>query len=116
MIETFMTIEGFEDYEISNLGEVMHTDTGKIMKTYFHNYGHELVRLINNCGKSKVMRINRLMVRAFINELSFCTKFNEVVLESPNYTYICACGKELKYSRKVYHKTTKVHQDYQKAN
>jgi hypothetical protein len=32
--------------------------------------------------------------------------------ELQNEIYICDCGKELRYSRKAYHKTTKVHQDY----
>ena len=65
-VETFVKIEGFENYEVSNLGKVRNMKTGKILKTSLNNNGYLGLRL---CGhdKRKYLLLHRIIAIAFID-------------------------------------------------
>ena len=63
MQEDFKVIKDFENYEISNLGNIRVTKTGKIKKASINRY--YTVKLNNN-SKSTTYKIHRLIALAFI--------------------------------------------------
>lgn len=68
--EIWKAIEGYEGYEISNLGKVKsmnysRTDKEKIMKPCKNNYGYLVVYLYRN-RKRKLFYVHRLVAAAFI--------------------------------------------------
>lgn len=68
--EIWKPIDGFEDYEISNLGKVKslnykRTGKEKILKPAKNKDGYLLVVLCRN-GKRKTFRVNRLVASAFL--------------------------------------------------
>ncbi len=66
MIEEWKTIEGFEDYQVSNFGRVKSLKRNKerILKFGNNNQGYLYVELYKN-GKSKILRIHRLILKTF---------------------------------------------------
>jgi hypothetical protein len=72
-MENWKTIEGFEAYEVSNLGRVRRalpgrcTYVGKVLKQRINNNrgGHPIVQLWSN-GKTHREQVHRLVARAFI--------------------------------------------------
>ena len=64
MQEEYKTIEGYENYEISNLGNVKSKKTGKILKQSLHN-GYYAVSVSKN-SKSKHLDIHRIIALSFI--------------------------------------------------
>ena len=64
-MEEFKKIEEYENYEISNLGNVRNIDTGKILKPGKNNRGYYHVILYKN-GTKTTFKIHRLVGFAFI--------------------------------------------------
>lgn len=64
--EVWEDIEGYNSkFQISNLGRVKNTETGKILKTYKDRYGY-ITTAIKYKGKTKHYLIHRLIATAFI--------------------------------------------------
>lgn len=91
--EVWRDIDGYEGYQVSNLGNVRSLDRtvkkedgtvrflkGKILKQFPSNRGYLLVRLCKD-GKGKTYSVHRIVAKAFIpNErnLSECNHKSEV--------------------------------------
>ena len=65
MEEIYKKIDGYDNYEVSNLGNVRNIDTGKILKHIDNNHGYLQVGLHKN-GTKKFFRIHRLIALYFI--------------------------------------------------
>ena len=63
--EQWKTIEGFENYLVSDQGRVMNAKTGKILKAGRNQYGYYLVVLCKD-GVKKTKLVSRLVAEAFI--------------------------------------------------
>lgn len=70
MSEIWKKIEGFENYEISNLGRVRSIKKGKekILKGGIDNNGYHHITLCKN-GKVKTITIHKLVAIAFLNHI-----------------------------------------------
>jgi hypothetical protein len=66
MVEEFKVIKDFENYSVSNFGNVRNDKTGRILKTRINNKGYKQVDLWNN-GEKKTMKIHRLIAETFIS-------------------------------------------------
>ena len=64
-MEEFKKIDGYDNYEISNLGNVRNTDTGRVFKPCKNRDGYLHVCLSKN-GTQKDFRIHRLIALYFI--------------------------------------------------
>ena len=64
-MEEFKKIDGYDNYEISNLGNVRNTDTGRILKTCKNSDGYYHLNLNKN-GITKTLKIHRLIALHFI--------------------------------------------------
>lgn len=66
-MEIWKVVEGFEDYEISNLGRVKSLKFGRelILKTTKNKRGYIVVKLSNK-DKSKIFRVHQLVAIAFL--------------------------------------------------
>lgn len=60
-----MNIEGFENYEVRPNGEVVNTETGRVLKQHKNKNGYLRVSLYKN-GKQKWLSTHRLVAQAFI--------------------------------------------------
>ena len=65
-VETFVKIEGFEKYEVSNLGKVRNMKTGKILKPRLHRNGYLMHQFYEN-NKRKFLYLHRIIAIAFID-------------------------------------------------
>lgn len=65
--EEWKTVELFNNYEVSNLGNVRNKQTLKIMKQCFDKDGYKLVNLSNK-GKTKLFRVHRLVLSTFTKD------------------------------------------------
>ena len=65
-VETFVDIEGFEKYEVSNLGRVRNIKSGRILKP-FPNRGGYLRHKLYGYGKKKNLPLHRIIATAFID-------------------------------------------------
>ena len=65
--EMFLPVEGYENYFVSNYGNVKNCKTNKIMKLCNHSQGYKLINLSNN-GKFKSFRVHRLVAKAFFRK------------------------------------------------
>jgi hypothetical protein len=65
MQEEYRAILGFENYEISNFGNIRNIPTRKILKQSLDSNGYHIVSLYNN-GKGNAKRVHRLIANAFI--------------------------------------------------
>lgn len=77
IVEEWRTIEGFENYEVSNLGRVRKVTYIKQRGDF---NGYPVVNLFKN-GKEKTVKVHRLVAKAFIpnpNNLSQVNHINEV--------------------------------------
>lgn len=61
-------IPGYEDYKVSNTGDVWHIKTGKPTKSWEHDCGYLCVDLADINGNKKHKRIHRLVMLAFVGE------------------------------------------------
>ena len=67
--ETWKTVGTFENYEVSNLGNVRNKNTLKVMKQCNDKDGYKLVNLSNK-GKTKLFRVHRLVLSTFTKDSS----------------------------------------------
>lgn len=65
-VETFVEIEGFEKYEVSNLGKVRNIKSGRVLKTSLNNNGYLRLFLCEN-NKRKNLYLHRIIATAFID-------------------------------------------------
>ena len=65
-MEIWKTIESSPNYQVSNLGSVKNTKTGKTLKVVTNNSGYNLVCLSNK-NKKQTGYIHRLIAEAFID-------------------------------------------------
>ena len=65
-VETFVEIEGFEKYEVSNLGKVRNIKSGRILKP-FPNRGGYLRHKLYGYDKKKNLPLHRIIATAFID-------------------------------------------------
>ena len=66
-METYKSIKDYDNYEVSNLGNVRNKKTGKILKQYLQNEYYKVGLSVN--GKSKQKRVHRLLALSFIPKL-----------------------------------------------
>ena len=65
-VETFVKIEGFERYEVSNLGKVRNIKSGKVLKPQLNRNGY-LMHLLYENNKQKHLYLHRIIAIAFID-------------------------------------------------
>jgi len=65
MEEIFKTIEGFENYSVSNLGNIANQKTGRILSISLYKNGYNKVNFSLN-GKKYTKQVHRLVAKAFI--------------------------------------------------
>ena len=65
-VETFVKINGFEKYEVSNLGKVRNIKNGRILKPKLHRDGYLTYGLYEN-NKQKNLLLHRIIATAFID-------------------------------------------------
>lgn len=65
-VETFVKIEGFENYEVSNLGKVRNIKSGRILKPRLHRDGY-LMHGLYGYDKRKFLFLHRIIATAFID-------------------------------------------------
>ena len=65
-VETFVKIEGFENYEVSNLGKVRNIKSGIMLKPKLTEYGYLRHGLYKN-NKQKYLFLHRIIATAFID-------------------------------------------------
>ena len=66
MQEEYKTIEGFENYKISNFGNLINIKKNKIVNSSVEKWGYCTVTLCKP-GKKKTFKIHRLVALAFID-------------------------------------------------
>jgi hypothetical protein len=66
MEETWKEIDGYENYMVSNMGNVMNIITGKILKGQNNGNGYLHVMLYDKNHNGKTIMIHRLVAKAFI--------------------------------------------------
>jgi hypothetical protein len=64
-IPVFKDIDGYDKYDVSNYGHVRNKKSGRILKPWTNHYGYHQVSLYQN-GKEKKLRVNRLVLIAFV--------------------------------------------------
>ncbi|ATE83523.1 HNH endonuclease [Lactococcus phage LP9801] len=65
-VETFVKIEGFEKYEVSNLGKVRNIKSGRILKPVLDRSGY-LKHGLSGYDKRKSLLLHRIIAIAFID-------------------------------------------------
>ena len=65
-VETFVKIEGFEKYEVSNLGKVRNIKSGRILKPHLNHNGYLKHHLYRH-DKQKELFLHRIIAIAFID-------------------------------------------------
>jgi len=66
VFETFVKIEGFEKYEVSNLGKVRNIKSGRVLKPKLNKYGY-LTHCLYGHDKKKFRLLHRIIATAFID-------------------------------------------------
>ena len=65
-VETFVKIEGFENYEVSNLGKVRNIKSGIVLKPSLNEKGY-LKHCLYGHNKRKFLFLHRIIATAFID-------------------------------------------------
>ena len=65
-VETFVKIEGFEKYEVSNLGKVRNIKSGRMLKPHLNHNGYLKHHLYRH-DKQKELFLHRILATAFID-------------------------------------------------
>ena len=78
-VETFVEVEGFEKYEVSNLGKVRNIKSGRVLKPFLTKNGY-LMHLLyeNNKHKQKHLYLHRIIATAFIDNPGEKTQVNHI--------------------------------------
>jgi hypothetical protein len=63
-MEQYKNINGFENYSISNFGNVRNDKTGRILKPSIDSHGYYKVDLFND-GKKSTKKIHILVAKVF---------------------------------------------------
>ncbi|ALM64610.1 HNH endonuclease [Lactococcus phage 936 group phage PhiE1127] len=66
VVETFVKIEGFNNYEVSNLGKIRNIKSGRTLKPYLDNNGY-LMHCLSENNKRKNLLLHRVLAIAFID-------------------------------------------------
>jgi hypothetical protein len=66
MVETYKKIEGFENYSVSDLGNIRYDKTGKIKTVGTNKEGYIRIVLIDNHGIRQTKQVHRLVIEAFL--------------------------------------------------
>ena len=66
--ELFKRIDGYDNYFVSNFGNIKNSKTNKILKQSNHKQGYKLVNLKKD-GKWKMFYVHRLVCNAFLENL-----------------------------------------------
>lgn len=64
-MEEFRTVTEFENYEVSNFGNVRNKKTGRILKGFKDNRGYVRLELYHNCARKRI-KVHRLCAIQFI--------------------------------------------------
>ena len=64
-LELFKPIDGYDNYFVSNFGNVKNNKTNRILKHLNHRQGYKEIHLSKN-GKRKIFKIHRLVAIAFL--------------------------------------------------
>lgn len=78
MKEIWKEIKGYENYEVSNLGNVRSNSSikkGGLLKLDHNRYGYLYIKLSKN-GKRKAFRVHRLVAEAFIENRHLKSQVN----------------------------------------
>ncbi|AIK68578.1 HNH endonuclease [Lactococcus phage phi15] len=65
-VETFVKIDGFEKYEVSNLGRVRNIESGRTLKPILNHNGYLKYNLYRH-DKRKYLYLHRILATAFID-------------------------------------------------
>lgn len=76
-MEIWKQIQGFENYEVSNRGNIRNVTTGKILKLGWARGGYLQTRLSLN-GKMHTQKIHRLVAEAFISKQEGKNQVNHI--------------------------------------
>jgi hypothetical protein len=68
IVENWKKVIGYENYEVSDIGNVRNSKTGRVLKKAVGTQGYYKQCLCNN-GKQKTVNIHRLVAKAFIDNL-----------------------------------------------
>lgn len=60
-------IDGFEHYHINELGTIINTKTGKVLKPDLNNCGYHRVTLMSDGARKRIF-VHRLVALAYINQ------------------------------------------------
>jgi hypothetical protein len=66
MVEEFKIIKGFENYSVSNLGNIINNKTGRILKPQIDTHGYYHVILCQD-GNTHTKKIHKLVAECFID-------------------------------------------------
>lgn len=76
--ETWKDIQGYSDYQISNLGRVWSTKSQRHLKPTEKENGYFMINLIANNGKRKKEYIHRLVALAFLENPNGYTEVHHI--------------------------------------
>jgi len=110
MNEIWAKIPGYENYMVSNLGEILSLNTNKKMSLHVDRYGYLKINLSNK-GTSKTKSVHQLVAMAFLNltpdgTMNFvvnhidCNKMNNNV----NNLEVVSCRENINHSLKLKNK------------
>ena len=74
---TFKPIDGYNNYFISNDGDILNLHTGRIMKANVNRDGYALITLYKN-STPKTYQVHRLVAKAFIKDDAERTQVNHI--------------------------------------
>lgn len=66
-MEVWVDIAEYDNYQVSNHGNMQNKKTGRVLRPASDKYGHQQVRLSKN-GLGRNMRVHRLVLYAFVGE------------------------------------------------
>ena len=77
-VETFVEIEGFEKYEVSNLGRVRNIKSGIVLKPWITKDGYLRHHLYGHNNKKKNLFLHKIIATAFIENLEEKSQVNHI--------------------------------------
>lgn len=81
--EQWRSIEGFENYLVSNKGRIMNGKTGRILRPRDNGHGYEIVWLCKD-GKGTNKHVHRLVGEAFIDNPNDLETINHIDQDKHN--------------------------------